>query len=79
MPRLEVTLFSGPHCGLCDRAEAMVQIAKFPGLQLTKRDITGSLEWKKAYGLRIPVLRREDNGAELGWPFDEAQLATFLR
>jgi hypothetical protein len=30
------------------------------------------------YGVRIPVLRRADNGAELGWPFDEAAVVCFL-
>jgi hypothetical protein len=31
------------------------------------------------YGLTIPVVRREDTGSELSWPFDEAQLLRFLR
>jgi hypothetical protein len=31
------------------------------------------------YGLRIPVLRRTDTGAELDWPFDAGQVVQFLR
>jgi hypothetical protein len=30
------------------------------------------------YGLSIPVVRREDSGSELSWPFDEAKLLRFL-
>jgi hypothetical protein len=29
------------------------------------------------YGVRIPVVR-DDQGRELGWPFDTAQLTAFL-
>ncbi len=32
----------------------------------------------ESYGTRIPVLRREDNGAELGWPFDAAAVQGFI-
>ena len=37
------------------------------------------LDWVEQYGLRIPVLRRNDTGAELNWPFDAEQVVTFLR
>ena len=30
------------------------------------------------YGERIPVLRREDTGAELDWPFTAGSVASFL-
>ena len=30
------------------------------------------------YGLTIPVLRREDSGAELNWPFGPAQVVALL-
>jgi len=29
--------------------------------------------------VRIPVLKREDNGAELGWPFTLDELELFLK
>ena len=31
-----------------------------------------------AYGARVPVLRREDTGAELDWPFDADAVRRFL-
>ena len=75
----DLILYSGPHCKLCDDAEVLVWQAGVASDQLQKVDITESLQWKKAYGLRIPVLQRRDSGAELGWPFDLAALQDFLR
>jgi hypothetical protein len=33
---------------------------------------------EERYGVRVPVLRIEDTGAELDWPFDGERLAGFL-
>jgi hypothetical protein len=30
------------------------------------------------YGTRVPVLREESSGRELGWPFDVAAVRAFL-
>lgn len=49
------------------------------GLMVELIDIADSEVLFEAYGLRIPVLRRIDTGAELGWPFDSEQVVTFLR
>ena len=40
--------------------------------------IDGDLGLEALYGTRVPVLRREDTGAELDWPFDAAQVRGFL-
>jgi len=42
-------------------------------------DIAENEDWVEDYGLRIPVLRRLDTGAELDWPFDAEQVVAFLR
>ena len=42
-------------------------------------DIAQSEELVGRYGTRIPVLRRNDTGAELDWPFTGDQLLTFLQ
>lgn len=42
-------------------------------------DIAQSEELVERYGTRIPVLRRNDTGAELDWPFTRDQLLTFLQ
>ena len=49
------------------------------GLLVELIDIVDSEALVEAYGLRIPVLRRVDTGAELDWPFDTEQIVAFLR
>jgi hypothetical protein len=49
------------------------------GLLVELVDIVEHEHWVEDYGLRIPVLRRSDSGAELNWPFDAEQIANFLR
>lgn len=48
------------------------------GLRPREQDITESDILMERYQLRIPVLRREDSGAELDWPFDLATAMVFL-
>ncbi len=48
------------------------------GLLVELVDITDPDDLTEAYGLRIPVLRRVDTGAELDWPFDTGQIVAFL-
>ncbi|MNL84653.1 hypothetical protein D3C87_2126890 [compost metagenome] len=48
------------------------------GLLVELVDIAENEDWVEDYGLRIPVLRRLDNGAELDWPFDADQVVAFL-
>ena len=43
------------------------------------KDIAQSEALVERYGTRIPVLRRNDTGAELDWPFTRDQLLTFLQ
>ena len=47
-------------------------------LQVELVDIAESEAWVEAYALRIPVLKRLDSAAELGWPFDASRIAVFL-
>jgi len=42
-------------------------------------DITQSEQLVARYGTRIPVLRRNDTGNELSWPFTQDQLLNFLQ
>ncbi|KIR20377.1 hypothetical protein PFLU3_41970 [Pseudomonas fluorescens] len=49
------------------------------GLMVELIDIADPEDLTEAYGLRIPVLRRVDTGAELDWPFDSDQVVAFLR
>lgn len=40
--------------------------------------IDGNTELEANYGERVPVLREEPSGRELGWPFDAAALREFI-
>ena len=73
---MRLTLIQKDDCELCDLAWERLEaagVADFDPLW-----IDGDLGLQARYGERIPVLRREDSGAELDWPFDEGMLRAFL-
>ena len=75
----ECQLLGTLGCHLCELAEDVVMpLVLDNGLLVELVDIDDSEETVEAYGLRIPVLRRVDTGAELDWPFDTEQVAHFL-
>ncbi len=55
--QIELTLYTGPHCSLCEslKAELLAQGAERHFL-LREVDITTGRALKKRYGLSIPVL-----------------------
>jgi hypothetical protein len=74
----ECQLFTTLGCHLCELAEEEIMPLVEHGLLVELVDIADSQALFEAYGLRIPVLRRVDTGAELGWPFDTEQVVSFL-
>jgi Glutaredoxin-like domain (DUF836) len=78
MAEIVLTLFTGPQCGLCEQAFDLLAPQLRAPYRCQRVDVTTSFELKKRYGLSIPVLRREDSGAELKWPFNSDQLGDFL-
>ncbi|OIN45131.1 glutaredoxin [Pseudomonas azotoformans] len=75
----ECQLFGTLGCHLCEVAEAEIMPLVEHGLLVELVDIADPDDLTEAYGLRIPVLRRVDTGAELDWPFDSQQVVAFLR
>ena len=75
----ECQLFGTLGCHLCEVAEAELLPLVEHGLLVELVDIVESESWLARYALRIPVLRRSDTGAELDWPFEAEQVASFLR
>lgn len=77
----ELELYSTSACHLCEQAEALLALT-LPQARLAWQcyvvDIADDDALLERYGVRIPVLRRCDSGAELGWPFDAVQLLAFL-
>lgn len=75
---LRLTLYSTSACHLCEQAEQLLE-ALPPTLACWQTiEITEDEALLADYGTRIPVVRREDTQAELGWPFDTAELLAFL-
>lgn len=73
---MRLTLFQRDHCHLCDMAYEVLVAAGVADFEPVWID--GQSEYEARYGLRIPVLRRENDGAELDWPFDAAEVRDFL-
>lgn len=74
---MKLTLIQRDDCHLCDQAWETMAAAGVPDFDPLWIDDDIGLQAR--YGTRIPVLRREDTGAELDWPFDGAALSAFLR
>lgn len=70
-----LVLYGTSCCHLCEQAEAILHEA---GIDAEHIDIAEDDELLERYGTRIPVLRRADNSAELGWPFDATLVMSFL-
>ncbi len=75
----ECQLLGTLGCHLCEVAEALLLPFVERGLLVELVDIAERADWVDRYGLRIPVLRRVDNGTELDWPFEAEQIVRFLR
>ncbi len=69
-------LYSTVGCHLCEQAQRLVW--ERLGCVAPELDVVDDEDLYARYGVRIPVLKRLDTGAELGWPFDAAALARFL-
>ncbi|MFW5825760.1 MAG: glutaredoxin family protein [Marinobacter sp.] len=76
---MQLTFFTTSHCELCELAEQLLVNTPLPHpIPVEAVDIAVSEQLVARYGTRIPVLRREDTGAELGWPFTRDDLLDFL-
>lgn len=72
---LKLVLYGTTHCHLCEEAEALLQSI---GVKAEHIDIAEDDALLEKYGVRIPVMKREDTGEELGWPFDEQTTRRFI-
>lgn len=72
---MKLVLYGTTFCHLCEQAEAVLQVI---GVEAEHIDIAEDDALLEKYGVRIPVVKREDTGAELGWPFDETAVRRFL-
>lgn len=73
--QVEIRLYGTGACHLCEEAERVIHTA---GVSAINIDIAEDGQLFERYGMRIPVLRRMDNDAELDWPFNSAMVSGFL-
>ena len=73
-----ITQITGPHCHLCDSANALLYpLLEAKNIQLKELNIKDDKTLFEQYSLLIPVIIFSD-GSEKGWPFTAAQLARYI-
>jgi Glutaredoxin-like domain (DUF836) len=72
-----LVLYQRDECHLCDLAIDVLANARAPDFSSVFIDNDNALEAK--YGERVPVLREEESGRELDWPFDAAAVRRFVQ
>lgn len=74
----QLTLYSTSHCHLCELAHTY--LLHLPvGFKLEVIDIADDEALLAQYGLRIPILYRNDSKSELNWPFTQSDIVEFLK
>ncbi len=73
---MRLTLYQRDDCHLCDLALGLLAEVRAPEFESVFID--GDVALEQRYGIRVPVLRDEDRGVELEWPFDVEKLRRFL-
>ena len=76
---MKIRLYTTLGCHLCEKALSMIPHLKSIGIATTVEaiEIADSDEMIKRYGIRIPVIAREDD-KEIDWPFSISDLERFL-
>lgn len=67
--------YTSVGCHLCDQAQEL--LAELPDsleLEVESVDIGSDAALVSLYGIRIPVVKNKDSGAEIGWPFSLEEL-----
>lgn len=72
----QLHLYSTLHCHLCDLAYSIA--IKIPDISIIVIDVADDETLLAQYGVRIPVLQRQDTKTELNWPFSKADIEELL-
>jgi glutaredoxin len=77
---LTLILYTTDGCHLCEEAKALLLAAATRcSVRIEEVDIADDDRLLQRYGVHIPVIARQDNGRELGWPFGLTDVVAFLR
>ena len=75
----ELVFYTTSGCHLCEYAAEMLNhLQQHATVSVKEVDIASDEKLVELYGIRIPVVRREADGKELGWPFSYEELAKLL-
>lgn len=74
---MKLALYQRDDCHLCDAALDVLAEAGAP--EFDSVWIDGAPDLEARYGARVPVLRDEDTGGELDWPFSAEAVAAFVQ
>jgi len=72
-------LYSTLGCHLCKQAQAIIYLCLEPDIDLTVVDIADDEQLMEMYGVRIPVVKKQNSDRELEWPFDEQQFRSWYQ
>ncbi len=76
---LNLNLYSTSHCHLCEQAETLLlNLPDQYDIQWSIIEISADDKLMQLYEVKIPVVKRMDNGKEINWPFTLEQLKHFL-
>ncbi|VUD66283.1 hypothetical protein TDB9533_03549 [Thalassocella blandensis] len=72
-------VFGTVGCHLCDEARAIViPIFQLNNIAFQEVDIAEDDALMNEYGVRIPVIKSDVTGNEIGWPFDVEKFVAWL-
>jgi len=67
--------YTSVGCHLCEQAEELLaELADSLEIEVEFVDIGADAALVSLYGIRIPVVKNKDSGAEIGWPFTREDL-----
>ncbi|MCH8263983.1 MAG: glutaredoxin family protein [Proteobacteria bacterium] len=69
--------YTSVGCHLCEQAEVLLaELADCLEFEIESVDIGADAALVSLYGIRIPVVKNKDSGAEIGWPFTLEDLSS---
>ena len=77
---IRLLLLETAGCHLCEQALAIVNQCWLEDhdLFIQNVDIADHEAWQARYATRIPVLYHPETQTDLGWPFDQTDVKTFI-
>ena len=76
----QLVLYTTSNCHLCEQALAfLINLKNQHRINWLIKEISDDDELIEKYGIRIPVIQRIDNLAELNWPFSQNDIVMLIK